>query len=106
MPVKFSSRTPWRAKLEKRKVQPPKIVRVPAKWRKPFGAGTMAIAHPLHVDALIRTVRKGKLVTQTKLRERLAKKYHAAHLPAHHGRFRENHRRGRLGARLLPPGTL
>ncbi len=79
MSGKFSLRTPWRVKLEKPNVDLPKIVRVPTKWQKRFGTGTMAIAHPLHVDALIRSVKRGKLVTQTQLRERLAKKYHANH---------------------------
>jgi alkylated DNA nucleotide flippase Atl1 len=77
MAAKFSSRTPWRVKLEKPNASLPKIVRVPPKWRKRFGAGTMAIAHPLHVDALVRTVKKGRVVTQTQLRERLARKYRA-----------------------------
>ncbi|MBI1749244.1 MAG: MGMT family protein [Acidobacteria bacterium] len=79
MPGKFTSRTPWREKLEKPKVKLPKIVRVPPQWRKQYGTGTMVIARPLDVDALIRTVRKGKLVTQTQLRERLARKYRVDH---------------------------
>jgi hypothetical protein len=79
MPQKFATRTPWRVKLEKPNTPLPKIVRVPAKWRKRFGTGTMVIAHPLDVDALIRKVTRGKLVTQTQLRERLARKYGADH---------------------------
>jgi hypothetical protein len=76
---KFASRTPWRAKLEKPNVDLPKIVRVPPLWQNRFGKGTMVIARPLDVDALIRTVSKGKLVTQTQLRERLARKYKVDH---------------------------
>jgi hypothetical protein len=79
MPQRFSSRTPWRQKLERPNVPLPKIVRVPEKWRKRFGTGTMAIAHPLDVDALIRKVPRGKLVTQAQLRERLARRYGADH---------------------------
>lgn len=79
MAAKFSSRTPWRVKLEKPSVDLPKIVRVPSKWRKRFGSGTMVIAHPLDVDALVRQVRKGSVVTQTQLRQRLARKYRADH---------------------------
>jgi hypothetical protein len=79
MPGKFTSRTPWRVKLEHPNVALPKIVRVPRKWQKRYGTGKMAIAHPLHVDALIRTVGKSKLVTQTQLRERLARKYRVDH---------------------------
>jgi len=79
MSSKFKSRTPWRLKLEKPNVDLPKIVRVPAKWQKRFGTGTMVIALPLDVDALIRSVRTGKLVTQTQLRVRLARKYKVNH---------------------------
>jgi len=73
----FRSRTPWRVKLETPSVKLPKIVRVPPKWRKRFSSSTMAIAHPLDVDALIRRVKKGRVVTQGQLRERLARKYRA-----------------------------
>jgi hypothetical protein len=79
MPSKLKSRTPWRQKLEHPNAPLPKIVRVPTKWKARFGTGTMAIAHPLHVDALIRTVPKGRLVTQTQLRERLARQYKCDH---------------------------
>jgi hypothetical protein len=75
MPPKFVSRTPWREKLEHPKHPLPKIVAIPGMWRKRMGTGTLAIAHPRDVDALIRTVRKGRLITQTQLRERLARKY-------------------------------
>ena len=56
MAGKFSSRIPWRQKLEHPNAPLPKIVRVPPKWRKQYGGGTMLIAHPLHVDALVRRV--------------------------------------------------
>jgi hypothetical protein len=39
----------------------------------------MAIAHPLDLDALIRRVHKGRVITQTQLRQRLARKYKADH---------------------------
>jgi hypothetical protein len=42
---------------------------------KRFGTGKMLIATPLLVDALIRKVEKGKLVTVRQLRERLAKDF-------------------------------
>lgn len=79
MARRLRSRTPWQQKLEHPNQRLPKIVRVPAKWRARFGTGTMAIAHPRHVDALIRRVSKGCVVTQTQLRERLARKYKADH---------------------------
>jgi hypothetical protein len=61
----------WREKLEKK--QEPKIVDIPRKMVKRFGMGKMLIPRPLDVDALIRKVEKGKLVTQAQIRERLAR---------------------------------
>jgi hypothetical protein len=80
MTLKLKSRTPWRHKLEHPNVPLPKIVSLPVKWRARFGTGTMAIAHPLDVDALIRTVPRGCIVTQAQLRALLAKKYRADHV--------------------------
>ncbi len=69
------TRTTWREKLEKE--QEPKIVVASpnSKMAKRFGSGKMLIPRPLDVDALIRTVEKGKLVTQAQLRERLARDF-------------------------------
>jgi hypothetical protein len=66
----MGARKSWREKLEKE--QEPKIVKIPPKMRKRFGTGKMLIPRPLDVDALIRKVRKGKLVTQDAIRKRLA----------------------------------
>lgn len=43
----------------------------------PRGRGKMLVPKPLDVDALIRRVRKGKLVTVTQIMKRLAKDFHA-----------------------------
>ena len=67
------TRKSWRAKLEKE--QAPRVVDVPPKMVKRFGTGKMLIATPLLVDALIRKVEEGKLVTVRELRERLAKDF-------------------------------
>ena len=75
MASKFSSRTPWREKLER--VQEAKIVQIPPRMQPRFGKGTMVVPKPLDVDELIRCVPKGKLVTVTVLREHLAKRYKA-----------------------------
>lgn len=64
------SRTSWRAKLER--FQEPQVVPVPEKMQKRFGPGTMLIPRPLDVDALIRQVPKGRLITQSRIREVLA----------------------------------
>lgn len=59
------ARKSWREKLEK--VQQPEIV------DDHRGRGKMLIPRPLDVDALIRRVEKGKLVTMGQIRERLAR---------------------------------
>jgi hypothetical protein len=69
MKSKFSSRVPWREKLEK--PQQPKLVKVPPKMSR-FGKGTMLIPTPKLVDELIRRIPKGKLVTVGELRRKLA----------------------------------
>ena len=71
MTAKFKSRTRWREKLENSDHS--KIVEVPANMRKRFGTGTMLIPKPLDVDALIRKTKKGKLVTVSEIRSRLAR---------------------------------
>jgi hypothetical protein len=72
MPSKFTSRTTWREKLER--VQEPKVVDIPPAMQARFGTGKMLIPKPLDVDALIRRIPKGKLVTSVQLREELARK--------------------------------
>lgn len=57
------------------KEQEPKIVDIPPRMAKRLGTGKMLIPRPLDVDALIRRVKKGKLITQTQIRERLAKDF-------------------------------
>lgn len=65
----MKSRTTWREKLEKDQLL--KIV------GDPQGRGKMLIPRPIDVDALIRRVEKGKLVTVDQIRERLAKDCYA-----------------------------
>jgi hypothetical protein len=71
----FTSRTSWRAKLEKQ--QEPRLVDVPPRMQRQCGKGKMLIPRPLDVDALIRAVPRGKLVTVNQLRNRLAAEHHA-----------------------------
>ena len=73
MSIKWKPWGTWRAKLEKE--QEPKVVDVPPKMAKRFGTGKMLIATPLLVDALMRQVPQGKLVTIGQIRERLAKDF-------------------------------
>lgn len=70
------TRTTWREKLEKDHGLP-KVVNIPPKMAKRFGTGKMLIPKPLDVNALMRKVKKGKLVTQDQLRKRLARDFKA-----------------------------
>lgn len=71
MASKFTSRTRWRDKLEREDQW--KIVETPPGMAKRFGPGTMLIAKPLEVDALIRKTKEGKLITVSEIRARLAR---------------------------------
>ncbi len=64
----MKSRTPWRVKMNR----PAKVVDITEKMQKRFGTGKMLIPCPMDVDALIRTVKRGALITQSQIRERLA----------------------------------
>jgi hypothetical protein len=75
MPGKFTSRTSWRAKLEKPREA--KLVPVPPKMRKSCGTGVMLIPRPLDVDAAIREVPKRKLAAVNQIRQRLARQCRA-----------------------------
>ncbi len=64
----------WRTKLEQDHPSHGKVVRVPPKMRKAFGSGTMLIPRPRDVDAIMRSVKKGRLITTSEIRKRLARK--------------------------------
>ncbi|MCA9243670.1 MAG: MGMT family protein [Phycisphaerales bacterium] len=63
----------WRAKLEKPHASHGKIVHVPPGEGKMGMSGDVLIPKPLDVDALVRKVRKGRLLTVGELRDKLAK---------------------------------
>ncbi len=77
MSTKWKSRKSWREKLENPPKGLPKVVEGPPKWEKRFGGRRVLVPTPLLVDALIRKVRKGKLVTVGRIRERLARDFYA-----------------------------
>lgn len=64
----------WHDKLEEFHPNHGKILPVPARMRSSVGAGTMVIPKPLDVEAAMRSVKRGRLMTQSQLRDRLAKK--------------------------------
>lgn len=55
----------------------PKVEEITEKMSKRWGTGTVVIPAPLEVDALMRSVPKGRLVTINQIREVLAKKHKA-----------------------------
>jgi hypothetical protein len=65
----------WREKMDNPKL--PKLVPVPPKMQKRLGNGTMLLPSPRAVDALIRTVRKGSVITISQIRHALAHMYAA-----------------------------
>jgi hypothetical protein len=67
-------RKSWREKLADDKGLP-KLGRVEGKLRTLWGAGTMVIPAPREVDAVIRTIRKGRVATINDLRVKLAAKH-------------------------------
>jgi hypothetical protein len=66
----------WREKLADDK-DLPKVSRVEGEMARRWGTGTMVIPAPREVDALMRQVPKGRLVTINELRAALAKKHQA-----------------------------
>jgi hypothetical protein len=72
---KFISKTRWREKLEKD--QPAKLARASGLLAKRLGPGNLLIPRPIDVDAVIRRVRKGKLVTVSQIRAKLASDFNA-----------------------------
>ncbi len=66
----------WRDKLADDK-DLPKVERITKKMSARWGSGTVAIPAPREVDAIMRRVPRGKLITINEIRERVAKKHGA-----------------------------
>jgi hypothetical protein len=64
----------WREKLADDKGLP-KTGRVMGKMTKRWGRGTMVVPAPTEVDAIMRRVPRGRLITIAEIRARLAKKH-------------------------------
>jgi hypothetical protein len=76
-PFEQRKRPTWQQKLTDSK-DLPKITRVTGKMSKRWGTGTCLIPAPMQVDAIMKRVRKGKLITIGEIREQLAKEHGAA----------------------------
>lgn len=68
----------WHEKLLDSKGHPT-VQKIDAKMSQRWGSGTMVIPAPIEVDEIMRSVRKGKLITIDEIRKRLATK-HGAHI--------------------------
>jgi 6-O-methylguanine DNA methyltransferase, DNA binding domain len=66
----------WREKLADDKGLP-KVAKVTGKMSKRWGRGTMVIPAPIEVDALMKQVPSGQVVTISELRAALAKNHNA-----------------------------
>ncbi len=66
----------WTEKLADNKGLP-KVEKITDKMSKRWGAGTVVIPAPMEVDALMKKVPEGKLVTINEIRAALAKKHNA-----------------------------
>lgn len=69
-------RKSWREKLADDK-DLPKIFRITGRQARKWGDGTVVIPAPREVDGLMRTVRKGRLITINELRAALARQHGA-----------------------------
>ena len=69
-------KTSWQEKLADSK-DLPRVEKIDAKKSKRWGKGTFVIPAPIEVDAIMRKVRKGKLITINEIRQVLAKKHKA-----------------------------
>jgi len=73
-------RETWREKLGStaQRQNLPRVVEVNEKMSKMWGEGTCVIPSPVEVDAVMKSVPRGKLITINQIREVMAKKYHAS----------------------------
>ena len=69
-------RKSWREKLADDK-DLPRVFKITGRQIQKWGDGTMVIPVPRAVDALMRKVRKGRLITINELRQALARKHRA-----------------------------
>jgi hypothetical protein len=70
----------WKQKLVSttEKNDLPKVVEVNEKMSKKWGEGTCVIPSPLEVDATMKSVPLGRLITINQIREVMAKRYNAS----------------------------
>jgi alkylated DNA nucleotide flippase Atl1 len=67
------TRKSWREKMENANL--PKVVDIPPKMQRRLGVGTLLIPSPRDVEAVIRGIPQGEVMTVGRIRERLAAQY-------------------------------
>lgn len=72
----MKKKTTWQEKLADSK-DLPRVEKIDEKKSNRWGTGTFVIPAPLEVDAIMRQVPKGKLITINEIRRILADKHHA-----------------------------
>lgn len=73
----MKSKKSWQEKLHDSK-DLPKVVKIEGKMSKKWGTGTVAIPAPLEVDAIMKKVPKGKVITINEIRAKIAQKHKAS----------------------------
>jgi alkylated DNA nucleotide flippase Atl1 len=73
----MKTRKSWKEKFEVAVPGLPKVVDVPPTWQKRMGGKRILVPTPKLVDAVIRKVPKGKLITAGQIRAKLAKDFKA-----------------------------
>jgi|SRR5579872_7421009 len=72
----MAKRKTWREKLADDK-DLPKVVKITGKMARRWGQGTVVVPAPREVDAIMRKVPEGKLITINEIRQLVAKKHKA-----------------------------
>jgi len=75
MKNKFTSKIPWKEKIER--ITEFKVADVPLRMQKRFGKGKMLIPRPSDLECLIKKIRKGKLITKSEMRNRISADFKA-----------------------------
>jgi len=66
----------WKEKLMDSKGLP-RIEKIPSRMQKKLGKGSLIIPAPKEVDAVMKKIKPGKVITINRIREKLARKHHA-----------------------------
>lgn len=71
---KKSAKKTWKEKLSDSK-DLPRVINLNAQAEKRWGGKTMVIPAPIEVDAIMKTVKKGKVITINDIRKQLSEKH-------------------------------